>query len=382
MVNYMKIWVIGRSYPLMINNMQGSFEHEQAKMLSEHGNDVSYLACVFHPFKKVKRWGFCNWEEGCLKHFTYSQIYVHERMKLHFDIFKAYVWKNFLCRVEEKTGIPDIIHVHYPANITIARVILEYKKKGTKIICTEHWSQVLKNVIDSYERNQLKLYVDKSDAFICVGKTLKQSVIEITSTKKNIYIVPNIVNSAFKKNNNSKSIFRFIAVGTMIPIKQFDKIILAFDAVFKNIKDVRLTIIGNGIEFNYLKKIISEKSLENKVTLTGRLDHEQTAEYVSNSNALICYSKYETFGVPIIEAWACGLPVIVTTETAVIDKWDNNLGIEVSPDDLKSLEDSMMRLYEDRNKFDPEYISQFAKNHYSEEAVYRMLIDIYEGKGK
>ena len=376
----MKIWVIGRSYPLMINNMQGSFEHEQAKMLSKYGNEVSYLACVFHPFKKVKRWGFCNWNEGNLKVFTNSQVYVHERMKLHLDPFKAYVWKKFLNRVESETGTPDVIHVHYPANITVARIILDYQKKGTKIVCTEHWTQVLKQVIDSYERNQLKLYADNADAFLCVGKPLKQSVIEMTSTKREIYIVPNIVNSVFKRIDKPHKDFCFIAVGAVIPHKQFDKIILAFERTFKNVENVRLTIVGNGVELDHLKKMIAEKGLERKVTLTGELKREETAKYVANSDVLICYSSCETIGVPIIEGWACGLPVIATTAAAVIDKWDDKLGIEVSPHDVKSLENGMMKIFQNYDCYDHEYITQFAIDHFSEEAVYRMLLNYYKGK--
>lgn len=50
----MVIWVIGRNYPLSDNDMQGSFELEQAKMLAWYGNEVHYLACSLHPLKRSK----------------------------------------------------------------------------------------------------------------------------------------------------------------------------------------------------------------------------------------------------------------------------------------------------------------------------------------
>ena len=52
----MKIWVIGRNYPEPSNNMSGSFEIEQAKMLQKYGNNVQYICCSFHPIKKIKNW--------------------------------------------------------------------------------------------------------------------------------------------------------------------------------------------------------------------------------------------------------------------------------------------------------------------------------------
>lgn len=66
----MKIWVIGRSYPEPSNNMTGSFELEQAKMLQKNGEDVSYLCCSLHPKKKIKDWGFQSWREDDITVYT------------------------------------------------------------------------------------------------------------------------------------------------------------------------------------------------------------------------------------------------------------------------------------------------------------------------
>lgn len=374
----MNIWVIGRSYPLMLNNMQGSFELEQAKMLAKHGQNVSYLACVFHPFKKVKKWGFCKWNEDNMHVYTNSQFYAHERMKLHLELFKAYIWKKFLSRVEQETGIPDVIHVHYPANITVARLILAYQKKGTKIICTEHWTQVLNQTIDAYERKQLKEYVDNANAFLCVGVPLKNAIEEITQTAKSVYVIPNIANSLFEVRKKENTIYNFIAVGAVIPHKQFDKIIEAFGAVFKDVHDVKLTIVGNGVELGNLKKLVSKMALNEQVKFTGELKREETADYVANSDALVCYSRCETFGVPIIEAWSCGIPVIATTAAAVIDNWNDRLGIEISPDDISQLKEAMKDIYINRMNYSKEYISNFSEEHFSEEKVYSMLLKYYQ----
>lgn len=373
----MNIWVIGRSYPQKINNMQGSFELEQAKMLAKHCNSVAYIACVFHPFKKVKKWGFCHWQEDEISIFTYSQIYAIERMKLHLEPFKAVVWRKLLNQVEQETGVPDVIHVHYPSNITVAKDILEYKKKGAKIVCTEHWSQVLKNAIDFYEREQLKLYADNADAMLCVGSPLRDSVKEITNSKRNLYVVPNIVNEMFRPTKYKREGYNFIAVSALFPIKQFDRIISAFAMRFQNQNNVKLTIVGGGPEEAHLKHLAKELGVENQVVFTGKRDRSETAFLVASSDALICYSNCETFGVPIIEAWACGLPVIATTAAAVRDGWDEKLGVQVSPYDLGELQNAMQYVYEHRSEYDPKYIAQYAAEHYSENTVYEMLMNYY-----
>lgn len=377
----MNIWVIGRSYPLPINNMQGSFELEQAKMLAKHGHTVSYIACVFHPFKKVKKWGYCEWKEDNITVYTFSQFYGIERMKLHLERFQSGIWRKQLERVEATTGVPDVIHVHYPANITIAKEVLKYQGKGSRIVCTEHWSQVLRNVIDNYERAQLKTYADTADAFFCVGPPLKEKVIEITRTNREIYVMPNVINDYFAPRKDKFSDFTFVAVGVLHPNKQVDKIIEAFAAVFGASKQAKLMIIGDGPEADNLKNLAVKLGVADQVVFTGKLDRKNTAEKVGRSHALIIFSKYETFGVPIIEAWGCGMPVIATTAAAVNEEWDNRLGVQVSPDRLDELKEAMRKMYDSIGEYDPESILDYARTHYSEDSIYRRLMSFYSVDG-
>lgn len=374
----MKIWVIGRSYPMELNNMQGSFELEQAKMLGKYGNDVAYLACVFHPFKKIKKWGFCGWQEDGISVYTNSQFYAHERMKLHLERFQTWVWKKFLEKVEATTGIPDVIHIHYPANISIVELMLSYQEKGTRIICTEHWTQVLTGVIDSYERRRLKMYADHADAFLCVGPPLKKAVREITGTKKEIFVVPNIANNLFQPQAVRDGVFRFVAVGGMRPVKQFDKIIVSFSKCFKGKEGVMLRIVGGGVEEQDLMGLVDKLGIKDQVEFTGKLYREQVAEKVASSDALVCYSRLETFGVPIIEAWACGIPVIATTAAAVCEEWDRKLGFQIPPDDEEELQGKMMDLFTHIKDYDSQYIREYAMEHFSERKVYEMLLGFYQ----
>lgn len=374
----MKIWVIGRSYPQAINNLQGSFEIEQAKMLAKYGNEVSYISCIFHPFKKVKKWGYCKWKEDKLQVFTYSQFWVHERMKVHFEILKWKVWDKLLKQVENETGLPDIIHVHYPANITVAKQILGYREKGIKIICTEHWSQVLNNAIDSYERKQLKLYVDNADKFLCVGPSLKNAVVELTKTKRELHVVPNVVNEVFKPIEKIGEAFRFIAVGALVPIKQFDKVIQAFTVAFKSKENIKLVIVGDGVEKKNLEKLVENLNMQKQIFFTGRLSHQDTANEIGQSDVLICYSKSETFGVPIIEAWACGLPVIVTTTVAVREGWDERLGLQIPPYSDEELQSGMDFVYTHYKEYNSAQIVEYALKNYSEKIIYDTLMSYYK----
>lgn len=111
----MNIWVIGRSYPIKQNKMRGSFELEQAQLLAKGNNKVTYIAVIFHPINKVKKWGFCSFKDGQVNVYVESIPFTPERMHIHLSKLQGNVWRRLFRKIEFEQGIPDIIHVHYPA---------------------------------------------------------------------------------------------------------------------------------------------------------------------------------------------------------------------------------------------------------------------------
>lgn len=375
----MNVWIIGRNYPDPSNKMSGSFELEQAKMLAKKGATVCYLAASLHPTKRIKSAGFQSWEEDGVSVFTYSRFFLPRVYPLYCGAVRDKLWNDFLTRVEEKAGKPDVIHIHYPVMMLLANVMAKYRNRGAKIVATEHWTKVLNKKLDSYELKQQKKYIDIVDSYICVGSPLRESILEMTNSDRDISIIPNVVNDIFKPVTSDHTGFDFVAVGRLIKLKQFDKMIAAFAELFKGEKDIRLTIVGGGEEAENLRALVRRLDLDSQVIFTGPLNRQDTACHVSKADCLVCYSTYETFGVPIIEAWACGIPTITTTSAAaVIDYFDEKLGISVSSNDFDGLKNAMLHMHKYRKDYDKEYITSFAENHFSEKIIVNKLFKIYE----
>lgn len=372
----MVIWVIGRNYPLPDNEMKGSFELEQAKMLARYGNEVHYLACSLHPTKKIKgKSGIQTWDEGNIQITVLSAFFTPRVYPIYFVGGRNRQWRKLFNAVEKKSGVPDVIHIHYPAMLMIADSLRDYHDKGVRVVATEHWTKVLGKKLDSIELKEFRKYSSVLDQIICVGSPLKKSVKDLTGMDGEV--VPNIVNELFKPTDKRHEGFRFVAVGRLVKLKQFDKIIEAFCDCFLGQKDIFLTIVGGGEEKAHLQKIITDRQAGAQVKLVGSQSREKTAEIVSNSDNLICYSTFETFGVPIIEAWACGLTTITTTAAAVIDNFDGRLGIEVDFTDFEGLKKALKYVYEHRDAYNKEFILEFAERNFSEEAISKTLISIY-----
>lgn len=373
----MVIWVIGRNYPLPNNVMQGSFELEQAKMLARYGNEVYYLACSLHPVKKINgKSGIQTWNEDNVQVTVLSAFSTPRVYPIYLVGSRNRQWRKLFHEVDKRNGVPDVIHVHYPAMLMIADPLREYHDKGVRVVATEHWTKVLGKKLDSIELKEFRKYKSVLDQIICVGSPLRKSVKELIGMDAEV--VPNIVNELFKPSKESHDGYRFVAVGRLVKVKQFDKIIEAFGDCFLGQKGITLTIVGGGEEKDNLQRIITDRKAEEQVKLVGSQSREKTAEIVTNSDNLICFSNFETFGVPIIEAWACGLSTTTTTAAAVIDNFDERLGVEVDYTDFEGLKKALKYVYEHREDFDKEFISQYARERFSESAVAGKLLEIYE----
>lgn len=374
----MKIWVIGRNYPVTSNRMQGSFEMEQAKMLSKFGNDVTYLACSAHPYKVIQKLGFQNWTDGSVTVCTFSAIFAPRIYPFYMTKIRNLFWKTLFQKTIKQYGLPDVIHVHYPAMMMIGDLLSEFSKQGVRIVATEHWTRVQSGRLDGIEKKEYQKTLAALDACICVGTDLKTAIHKLNALPdEKLHIVPNVLNSSFTPRKDHSDSYQFVAVGRLVPNKMFGLLIEAFAERFSN-QNVRLVIIGNGPEYETLCQAVQAHNLDNKVILKGMLTREQTARIVAESDCLCCPSVLETFGVPVIEGWACGLPVVATSDIPVMKQYYHDfLGLTVHPNDLADLSQAMEAVYQAKDSVDHQRISNFAKENFSEEAVCKSLMEIY-----
>ena len=77
-------------------------------------------------------------------------------------------------------------------------------------------------------------------------------------------------------------------------------------------KNLRLEIIGEGSEKENLKAIVDNLNLNDSVIFKGKIEHSQIADCINNFDVLVNLSEYESFGVCVVEAMACGVPVVVS----------------------------------------------------------------------
>jgi glycosyltransferase involved in cell wall biosynthesis len=140
---------------------------------------------------------------------------------------------------------------------------------------------------------------------------------------------------------------RFILfVGTIEPRKNLPVLLQAYAAMDAE-RAAPLVVVGNrGWLFDEVFRTRDELGLGSRVLFVGGVPAEQLVYYYSCASCLVLPSLYEGFGLPVIEAMACGTPVVVSNVSS-LPEVAGDAAIAVSPDDVQGFADAMTRLLAD-----------------------------------
>lgn len=113
------------------------------------------------------------------------------------------------------------------------------------------------------------------------------------------------------KKAKSDNVVKIVTVGRLVNWKNIRGIIEAIN-LLKEKMPIKLSIIGDGPERNYLTDLARQSGLEEEVIFEGRLSHEATLEKIGRGDIFVLNSYYEGLPHTVIEAMMLGIPVVAT----------------------------------------------------------------------
>jgi glycosyltransferase involved in cell wall biosynthesis len=138
-------------------------------------------------------------------------------------------------------------------------------------------------------------------------------------------------------------------VGTIEPRKDLRTLLQTFEEVAQVHKTLQLVIAGKrGWLVEDLLKQIGESSFADRIKLTGYLNDEELRALYSSCRIFVYPSIYEGFGLPPLEAMACGAPVIASRATAVVEAC-GEAALLIEPRSVRSLIIGINKLLDDQN---------------------------------
>lgn len=121
-----------------------------------------------------------------------------------------------------------------------------------------------------------------------------------------------------KKTIETDSRVKILSVGKMYPRKNFPLLLKVFDLICKDLKNIELHILGDGMEFELVKKIKENLLSKEKIKLYGFVKDFNSLKKIYNQSTVFCnLSEQETFGNVTLEAMINSKPVIVLNKASM-----------------------------------------------------------------
>ena len=160
-----------------------------------------------------------------------------------------------------------------------------------------------------------------------------------------------IINMASKESPNfDKEKINLIAVGRFHEMKGFDRLIEVLNKlnISKKLQNVVVRIIGDGDDFNLVNEKVKEYNLTDKVLLLGK--KENPYSYVKMSDCYLMCSRYEPFGLVVLEAMTLGVPVLSLDVLSIKEILSSDYG-EIYENSEQGLYDGINDIIENQNKW-------------------------------
>ena len=279
---------------------------------------------------------------------------------------------------------PHLIHAHFSYPDGVAAVMLG-RRYGIPVVVTEHafWRPWLEHY--PLVRSQTLWAARKTNVQIAVSPSLRDVMASFTGRPERIRVIPNGVDPRIYTSAEGSRFKReqILFVGFINFVKGVDVLLRAFRELSRSQPHLRLIMIGGGhyrdtrLHSEDLRRQASAMGIGDKIEFLGTKMPHEVARYMRESTMLVLPSRRETFGSVLIEAMACGTPVVATRcggpESIVTDE----VGLLVNPDDPSALLEGIELMIRNRDSYQPETMRQYALRNFSLERVARETMDAY-----
>lgn len=197
-----------------------------------------------------------------------------------------------------------------------------------------------------------KLTFKLTDHTITVSKKTMRDLEDISGVKSTV--IPNGIDfkeiESIEVQNHDNKIQPIhnsdvIYAGRLIKEKNLELLLESIETVRSRMPEVKCLIVGEGPEREKLEKIVLKKNLKDNIKFMGFLeDHENLISLMKSSKVFVLPSKREGFGMVVVEANACGLPVVVYEHemNAARDLIDENVNGFIATDSKDMAEKIIM----------------------------------------
>ena len=291
------------------------------------------------------------------------------------------IYRNAVRQYILQNGKPGFVNVHIAMKAGLTALWLK-RKYDVPYILSEQWGGYLNAAKPNIKDYNFvyRIYWSKIIKNACAStfvSTVLKDYIGLHYKIKNSFVIPNVVNPDIfypvEKAPSAK--ISFIHISTMGYQKNTEGILAAMKILSK---DYSFELNLYGTANAALRSLVTDLELQNHIFFKGEATHEVLSKAIQQSDALILYSRYETFGCVLIEANACGVPVIVSNLDVfheIVEEGVN--GVFAEGENPEALAGKLKEFIAQKNSFDKKAIAATAAKKYNYKKIGQQFIYIY-----
>ena len=163
--------------------------------------------------------------------------------------------------------------------------------------------------------------------------------------------------------------------GRLVHVKGID-ILLKAAKIYEN-ENILTLIAGEGILHKELEKLAEDLKLKD-VFFLGAKTQTELNELYNIADVTVLSSRYEGLALVVIEALACGTPVVVTNIEAMNGFMKKEFGLVVEKENPQALANGIIKTLSEKEKYKNEEIAEYIKNNYSTKQIIDNIIELYK----
>jgi glycosyltransferase involved in cell wall biosynthesis len=391
--NMKRLLVISSRYPHKYDSFKSIFIYSQIEELRKDLEKVMIIATTPYTPKFYKKW-----KEAKRKADSLAENYYYDNVEVYFTKnivapinslkkLRGFQGLRTSLKILKKTKFkPELIHAHFtwPSGYVAMKLKEEL---GIPYLITSHG-------YDAYElpfRNKfyfniVKEVLDNANQIITVSNNNQNVMVKkLNVPPEKITVIPNGYDpKSFRpldKNIMRKKLSLpfdkkiVLSVGNLAPIKGQIHFVKAAKEIINKRKDTLFILIGDGPERENLNKEIKKLNLKDNFILPGAKPYNEIPSWINACDIFVIPSLNEAGPAVLLEALACGKPVI-GTEVGIIPEIipKDNLGLVVPTADANALADGILKMLD--TGWDDKYIQDCVKK-YTWENVAEKIVSIY-----
>lgn len=308
--------------------------HELSRVQAEHGHEVTVLTSDHGDSSKPRREERAGYE-----------IRRYQEVASPFENSITPGMVPALWRLAEEH---DIVHAHSHLYFSTNAASAISRLRSTPLVVTNHGlvSQTAPMAVQRAYAPVARLTFDAADRILCYTETDRRRLRD-RNIKAPITVIHNGIDcEMFTPDAGNERHRRILFVGRLKQTKGIRQLVDAFAKIADDVPEVTLFIVGSGPLRSELETRVAESDLSDRVTFTGPVPNDELPRIYAESDVFALPSSAEGFPRTVLEALACGTPV-VTSDLPQLASIVDAAGVTIPRDDNEALAAGLFRMLTD-----------------------------------